>query len=590
MSLKQIVPCILLLGNAVLLPHCVPDATCADTATCPPEIDAALPPESGVDAGGADRAESTSSQPDAGTEDHSNDQGSDAEAAEPSAILPRDAGADGTDYDVRVGDCSPNPCLNGGTCTSGPNAFSCACKPGFAGLLCQTTIIGCLPNPCLNSGVCSAAADGFACACKPGFSGSQCQTNIDDCTPNPCLNAGTCSDKADGNGYACMCKAGFTGPTCATNVDDCVPNPCLHSGVCTDKPDGSGYSCACKTGFSGPTCATNIDDCTPNPCLHGGTCTDKLDGSGYACACGASWTGGTCALARFEGLGFLSQYTHSTLPLSVNADGSVVVGYSESVDEDNSEMGFRWTKETGLVALSATCCSAAYKITPNARTIIGYSSAGYPAVYWTDGVFHALQGFEGDVFVTADAVNGDGSVIVGWSGSAAVRWVKGGPPERLVPASVMGSWATGVSTDGTVIVGEGAWTAGRYQPFRWTESEGAVVPPGTDSFTVYGLSGDGQVMIGTSGLVAARSPAGGPGTLGINGRAYDTNTNGTVIVGTGDAGAFVWNRGTVQLLSALVDTTGWTALDARGVSADGKTVVGSGQHNGKLEGWIARLP
>ena len=40
--------------------------------------------------------------------------------------------------DVDVDDCDPIPCNNGGTCTDeGTNAFSCACKHGFAGYVCE---------------------------------------------------------------------------------------------------------------------------------------------------------------------------------------------------------------------------------------------------------------------------------------------------------------------------------------------------------------------------------------------------------------------------------------------------------------------
>ncbi|XP_078370751.1 coagulation factor X-like isoform X2 [Oculina patagonica] len=34
-------------------------------------------------------------------------------------------------------DCEPNPCLNGGTCSDGINDFSCSCKEGYEGRICQ---------------------------------------------------------------------------------------------------------------------------------------------------------------------------------------------------------------------------------------------------------------------------------------------------------------------------------------------------------------------------------------------------------------------------------------------------------------------
>ena len=33
--------------------------------------------------------------------------------------------------------CEPNPCLNGGTCTSTTDSFSCTCAAQFTGVTCQ---------------------------------------------------------------------------------------------------------------------------------------------------------------------------------------------------------------------------------------------------------------------------------------------------------------------------------------------------------------------------------------------------------------------------------------------------------------------
>ena len=36
--------------------------------------------------------------------------------------------------------CAPNPCQNGGTCRGSGGDFTCACKPGFSGRLCEHEI------------------------------------------------------------------------------------------------------------------------------------------------------------------------------------------------------------------------------------------------------------------------------------------------------------------------------------------------------------------------------------------------------------------------------------------------------------------
>ncbi|MCP3663023.1 MAG: calcium-binding EGF-like domain-containing protein [Gammaproteobacteria bacterium] len=70
-----------------------------------------------------------------------------------------------------VNDCLPNPCLNGGICTDGIDSHTCACAAGYTGTkcemsessLCSLSMLGvghpdindCSPNPCLNGGTCT---------------------------------------------------------------------------------------------------------------------------------------------------------------------------------------------------------------------------------------------------------------------------------------------------------------------------------------------------------------------------------------------------------------------------------------------------
>ena len=77
--------------------------------------------------------------------------------------------------------------------------------------------------------------------------------------------------------------------------------------------------------------------------------------------------------------------------------------------------------------------------------------------------------------------------------------------------------------------------------------------------------------------------------------------DGSVIVGIGntDLGdeAFIWDatNGIRNLRMVLItdyglDLTNWTLREARGISADGLTIVGIGTNpNGQEEGWIADL-
>lgn len=103
--------------------------------------------------------------------------------------------------------CQNTPCRNGGTCSEDSRGdFSCSCKPGFTGNLCESQlgVRLCEQNPCRNDGVCLALIDSeYRCECQPGWTGKNCETNINDCAPNPCKNGGICIDGL--NNYTCVC-------------------------------------------------------------------------------------------------------------------------------------------------------------------------------------------------------------------------------------------------------------------------------------------------------------------------------------------------------------------------------------------------
>ena len=176
------------------------------------------------------------------------------------------------------------------------------------------------------------------------------------------------------------------------------------------------------------------------------------------------------------------------------------------------------------------------------------------------------------------------------------------------------SYAAGVSADGSVAVGLGSSTSGN-EAFRWTDSGGMVglgdLAGGSFYSYAYGVSADGSVAVGrsisASGGEAFRWTDGG-GMVGLgdlaggsfNSRAYGVSADGSAVVGRGSSAsgteAFVWDetngmRGLMQvLMDQGIDMTGWSLTEARGVSADGLTIVGYGTNPlGQEEGWIATI-
>jgi probable HAF family extracellular repeat protein len=265
----------------------------------------------------------------------------------------------------------------------------------------------------------------------------------------------------------------------------------------------------------------------------------------------------------------------------VSADGSVVVGYSRSVEGNQA---FRWTKSGGLEGLGDL----------------------------PGGLFGSF----------AFAVSADGSVAVGesWaaSGGEAFRWTAEDGMVGLgdLPGGSFNSSARGVSADGSVIAGYGR-TETAWQAFRWTQETGMVDLgdlPGGDTFsTVQDLSADGTAIVGWSGSYWSPYEAylwtesGGWRGLGdfAGGDSYSealgVSADGSVVVGYGTTAsgqrAFIWDENNEMryLKNVLennygLDLTGWTLNGAASISDDGLTIVGWGKNpQGASEAWIARL-
>ena len=102
-------------------------------------------------------------------------------------------------------------CTNGGTPLS--DCSACQCVPGYNGTFCDININECSPDPCLNDGTCSDGIDSYNCSCITGFTGTDCETNIDECSSNPCQNGGSCTDLI--NDYNCTCDPVFSGRNCS---------------------------------------------------------------------------------------------------------------------------------------------------------------------------------------------------------------------------------------------------------------------------------------------------------------------------------------------------------------------------------------
>lgn len=331
----------------------------------------------------------------------------------------------------------------------------------------------------------------------------------------------------------------------------------------------------------------------------------------------------------FMGLGDLPGSEFNSSAAAVSYDGSVVVGGSVST---MGHQGFRWTAATGMAPLGALTVpgssNPALGVSGDGSVAVGmYQTSIQEGYRWTAATGMVSVGNLGAPYTFAFAASGDGSVVVGsgltgaLNGARCFRWTEASGIVSLgdLPSGANFCQAKGISADGHVIAGIGwGWTANRPEAFRWTEETGMVglgdLPGGGFGSGASGISADGSVVFGSSDSGSSLhweafrwTEAEGMIGLGLLPGALESNAlaasaDGSIIVGNSDpatssAAAFVWDaahgmRSLRGLLTDLgLDLTGWTLESANGVSADGRTIVGSGRNAfGQHEAWLVVIP
>jgi probable HAF family extracellular repeat protein len=195
------------------------------------------------------------------------------------------------------------------------------------------------------------------------------------------------------------------------------------------------------------------------------------------------WTSGTGAID----LGFLPGGSGESDALGVSYDGSVVVGTSAT---DKYFQAFRWTQQDGMVPLgerSNRGGSSANAVSADGSVVVGDDLDG--AAMWTVHAGTVATTRLGAA--TARDISADGRVVVGASfvagagpngtvGDEASRWTEQSGMQSIptilerLGVNLEGwklSFATGVSADGSVIVGSGINPDGNNE--GWI----AVIPP-----------------------------------------------------------------------------------------------------------------
>lgn len=172
----------------------------------------------------------------------------------------------------------------------------------------------------------------------------------------------------------------------------------------------------------------------------------------------------------------------------VNSDGSVVVGLSE-ITGSLTTHAFRWTASTGMIDLGTLggTSSVASAVNGNGSVVVGTSDisanrASHAFRWTTTGGMNDLGTLGSGSFATA--VTADGSIVTGWSrllnnDSHVFRWIAAtGMTDLGTLPGGFDAQAVGISGDGSVIVGwsgttgpNGPGTGGAHA-FRWTAATG----------------------------------------------------------------------------------------------------------------------
>lgn len=300
----------------------------------------------------------------------------------------------------------------------------------------------------------------------------------------------------------------------------------------------------------------------------------------------------------------------------ISGNGGVVVGcasYSNTQGNSHQTLAFKWTLEGGSVLLSdlpgGAVNSCAHSASMDGTVIVGVGTS-YPetteAVRWTDGVIQGLGDVQdGLPSSSAFDVSENAATIVGAGFGKAFKWQDG---VMIGLGNLPGgevSRATGVSSDGRIVVGTGANNEGKIVAVHWVENEIASLPGFplalNLSVEVTGVSADGQMIVGNLNS----SPQGLRGfrwttdsLLEFGTQAFAISGDGSTVVGALYADSIIWDdTNGMRILEEVLETElglflgSWKPVQAYAVSFDGQTIAGVArrQSDGVSRGFIARL-
>jgi probable HAF family extracellular repeat protein len=314
-----------------------------------------------------------------------------------------------------------------------------------------------------------------------------------------------------------------------------------------------------------------------------------------------------------------------TLPLGVNANGSVIVGGLRTGG------GFYWMPTTGAIYLGG---DGAVESSRDGGTIVGNAFDARKirqAGIWQRAAEWRLLGSIApnaapcdDLLSSSFGTSADGKVIVGlaWNGCSiarAFRWEEStGMVDLGSTVAGRSSRANGVSGDGKVVIGWQEHSTGPRQGARWVDGRQELFA-GPDGFVgeAHGANSDGSIVVGqtcrfpgfldqSAWIWTARegvqcAPVPRPRLGGAIGIMFSTSEDGRVIGGAHSFGleseAVLWIDRSPSYLKDYLKAHGVpTAFDGwvntgfiTSVSPNGRILVGYGAGPRDFQGYIVIL-
>lgn len=312
----------------------------------------------------------------------------------------------------------------------------------------------------------------------------------------------------------------------------------------------------------------------------------------------------------------------------LSGDGTTVVGRTlfDGVTPSGDYSGtsaFVWTATGGFTNLGWFAGGQQYSFA-TAVDYDGTAVAGgavtadeqFHAFYWQvgDDNLTDLGTLSGETSSWTSAISGDGTTVIGYSGSASFVWSVGDTAITDIGTLGGGTYTTLVSFDGDVVAGYSYATDDNRHAIRWTD--GQLTDLGTfggDYSQATAMSRDGDVIVGSyykdysdrafrwvvgsNGIDGTMSDLGSLGSSDSTTVVADISADGGVVVGYSDDTEYVrhgfrWSEddGMISVDQWLRDNgvtlTEDMTRNATMVSSDGNTVIGE-TTNGQT--YIARV-